>query len=426
MERAEPDLAIIVQHKDYDKPRLGGDPWELDQRVKTTFVRIRDQYNVDNSPGDPKSLGFFDCEEEEDYGDLVCTIIWPRDEGENGREIHAAGMAIPIVTVKEQDDRTTFGFAEDGESGGGGGGGLGGVTTRQFAAAATVGEDDQIVARAIYEVEQGVWHDDERLADAIMDRPIHEGTGEPLIPRPPAGQHGIMLSAVDERKQIELWHRTDPRLVVPRRHGEIDHSEFVVDVTEDDEIDMERQAFLADHMVVGYGDDWQPAWLLTDGIDGRGYGLCVGRPEKGGTASAQASSVVVGAPPADVVNVYASHERGGFIHPGHNDDSRRIATDPDGNHVQPAYIWTDAEYYMEGFGGRRAGKLWGFRREDWQPGGRFDHVTEPEIRFDASTRSFRLWDTTMVGAAPPPFKPPADEPPPHIPNEEEVPTSGGG
>jgi len=271
------------------------------------------------------------------------------------------------------------------------------------------------------------------------------GDLEDAWPKPLLDQHYLVVAGTDERDQFELPHRADPRLVAPFRDGEVEFGEILCDVEEVEEednpdedsearplsvnigkegeeedepaytFDHKRRARLADLIVIGGNEslEWQPALLLTEGLSGRGFGMCVARPDETEVGSqGGGGSVAPREPSEDEVEWimgYLSDEREGPLHVGHIDDKHSLGVDCDGRRINPMHISTKAYFYRNK---REDGRLL-FDEEDWEPGERHDFITEPKLRWDDPSQFWRWWDTTMVGAAPPPFKDP--EPPPYIP-----------
>jgi hypothetical protein len=378
---------IIVQTRDYDEPPLGGVPWELHKRPVLWLARIRDRHGRDSAG--TLQLGPYQ-HDRDDLGDLIGALLWERNrDSEKTREVPAWHFAWPTVAEGFEDE-----------------------------AGYTWGERPGAVKlRPIFTIDEdsGLWVPDERMGRLLASLP-KLASGDDAWPLPPKGQHGLVVSAVDEARQVELWHRTDPRLVVPLRDGLLEYGEIIADMS-GDQIETERRARLSSLVVVGGKvGGWQSAICGVDNPRGDGgYAAFVLRPDGG-------QSAVVGS--LNYATALGAHVRGGPFHAGHQDDRHKIGQDPDGNPVNPLHIWTEALFYRDQ---ERDGPL-EFVNTPWIPGAISSFITRPQIRWDPGSLQWRLWDTSPISEpepppSVPPYVPPPDRPPIDTPPGEPPPVA---
>lgn len=378
---------MVVQTREYDSPPLGGAPWELHLRPAIWLARIRDQHRPDTSTGG-KALGHYDVDREE-IGDLLGALLWERDKrSPQTREIPGWHWAWPVVQESEEDAQSSD-VHEYGE------------------------RPDTLRLRAIYTIDEtsGLWLPDERLARLRAQLPKLQSQDD-AWPLPAAGMYGVVVGAVDESRQQELWQRTDPRLVLPWRGGRGEHSEIVHDCVDPDRLDEDRRGRLAALVVVGGRvGGWQPAICGTGndkGGSGAGFAAIVLKPDGAGGGQ----SVVPGSTPApQYATALGSHEMQGLFHPGHRTDRHKLGEDPDGAAVNPLHLWHRFLVYRDQ---ERDGPF--ELRDKWQEGS----GGPPKIAFRAWDTASKEWKIQAHGDIygppfTPPTEPPADGPPTDLP-----------
>lgn len=390
---------MIAQAREYDDPPLGGPAWELHKRPAIWMARVRDQNRPDTSTGG-KALGFYEVEREE-IGDVLGAVLWERDKlSSETREIPGWHWAWPVVQETEEQEGQGSDVHEVGEKQG----------ALRLRAVRTI--DDTT----------GEWQADVRLARLRAQLPKLQSQ-EDAWPLPPAGLYGVVVGAVDESKQHELWQRTDPRLVLPWRGGREEHSEIVHDCSDPDKLDEQRRGRLAALMVVGGKvGGWQPALCAVGndkGGNGAGYGAIVLKPDGGGGGQ----STVPGTPTLpEYATALASYERNGLFHPGAADGDRHsLGTDGDGKAVNPLHLWHQFLVY------RSKEKDGPFELLDqWEPGGGGPPKTAYR-GWDARSKTWRI--TASGDIFPPPFEPPTEGPPqdgpPFTPPTDKIPPQPG-
>ncbi len=436
---------VIVQSIDYDDPPIG-DGYDLPLRPALMGCRVLGAHTPGSAASSGAGLGSFEQHQTDPLGDFIGAVQWKaRDaDGENasGRDLSPLAWIYPTVAVDPDRDVETYQGANEEYS-------YDGAVNR-----APAGEHRLacVFHPRTGEEPTGEWLEDERLSDLHFalpkievpgtapparmvggyymggHAPAPDPTWEDAWPMPPNGQHWLVVAGTDERRQHELPHRTDPRIVVPFRAGTEDYSEIVCDLqttgagTLNFEFDHQKRSRLHDLIVVAGNEDggWQPALLLTaNPLSGQGYGLAVMTPDAcptGPCAFVLAGEMGQPTLPEHVgpsllgsqpVGAYLSWEQRGPLHPGHVDDRWESGKDGEDRSIRPAKLWTDALWYRSQ---EEVGYLRGFHCEKWTPGTEADFVTEPEIRWDLDSKTWRLWDVCPVSNDPPPYKPPPEPP----------------
>lgn len=263
-------------------------------------------------------------------------------------------------------------------------------------------------------------------------------------PQLPNDWHGLTLPATNEDEQIEYFHPTDPRLPLVHNGGEAKCGAVACDLDGQNQPDLDRHARLHTMLRIlkaPFGARNVLAWNLTNtgrGDSRGGYVIdhATGSDQKQnqrGRGPTSGTPVSGGLRPGGIrgrqgkvtrlVVALASHNDGGFMHPGLPNDPHQISNDGDGNPVNPLHFDIENGLFINPSNESEDGPLDLIRR--FRTGADLDYPTQVNFAFNQFKRKFGWWTTNVEEYIPwePPDHP--DEPPTIKPPRKRGPTSGG-
>lgn len=377
-----------------------GDGWPLANRASVLIQRIVGRQDGQGEIGHWENEG-------DVLGDWTGLMSWPN----NSRDLPAWREVFPAIAVA----------------------GASSTTKSRGSSVSTTGSatDSGLAALPIW--------DEYATADTrFRPIPFEVPRGFPI---PPRGAVGLVVQGMDEDRQRNRWHSTDPRLIAVNYDGDPEMGSLVFDLDSKGRIDPDRGARLQSLVRVcrapGFGDVVGQnilAWQIGPSGLGDTFGGFICDYVKSRRGLNGVSSPIF----ADV-----SLTGGGPICVGAADDVHQLARDADGNPINSAHLGLNALYYdewagvdaPEEFNGDYAPTQSGpFRmrvRKEIDRGATHNHVTgkKPQLLRWSSDGLYY----TPTGGPPPttgePPKPPPEEPkpPPNVPEKpgEPPPTYSG-